>query len=40
MKRTYNDKISLKANESLTRREQKVQMEKICDKKIEEYYNR
>ena len=28
MKRTYNDKISLKANESLTRRAQKVQMEK------------
>ena len=28
MKRTYNDKISLKANESLARRAQKVQMEK------------
>lgn len=28
MKRTYNDKISLKANERLTRRAQKVQMEK------------
>ena len=28
MKRTYNDKISLKANESHTRRAQKVQMEK------------
>lgn len=28
MKRTYNDKISLKANESLIRRAQKVQMEK------------
>lgn len=28
MKRTYNDKISLKTNESLARRAQKVQMEK------------
>ena len=28
MKRTHNDKISLKANESLARRAQKVQMEK------------
>ena len=28
MKRTYNDKIYLKANESLARRAQKVQMEK------------
>ena len=28
MKRTYNDKISLKANESLARRAQKAQMEK------------
>lgn len=28
MKRTYNDKISLKANESLIKRAQKVQMEK------------
>ena len=28
MKRTYNDMISLKANESLARRAQKVQMEK------------